>query len=102
MTSEQNSHSSPIHNNQIDPSSIMIMKEPDVLLLSSSSTAILMDYNSDSSPNKPCLVDDYCKFHYVSNRKQAAAKQISPSYLRHRLCVRHHFVVRLYVIYLCI
>ncbi|CAF0972002.1 unnamed protein product [Rotaria sordida] len=55
---------------------------------SSSSSSIQSSKKKSPAENQYELPD-------VSNRKQASVKEISISYLRHRLCVREHYYARL-------
>lgn len=86
---------------KIDPSRIMTSREPNISL-ALSSTVILVDKKSNSSLNKPSLVDDSCNVDHVPDENQRAAKQISLSCLQHRVYVRHFYITRLWVTYLCI
>ena len=63
-----------------------------------SSTAIPMTSDSHSSTPVNRSEKEGNGFHYCSNRKQAAAKDIPIPYLRYRLCLREFLLTRLYSI----
>ncbi|CAF1029460.1 unnamed protein product [Rotaria sordida] len=51
--------------------------------------------SSTQSSKKKDLAENQTELPYVSHRKQALVKEISISYLKHRLCLREHFYARL-------
>ncbi|CAF4025885.1 unnamed protein product [Rotaria sordida] len=51
--------------------------------------------SSTQSSKKKDLAENQSELPYVSHRKRALVKEISISYLKHRLCLREHFYARL-------
>ncbi|CAF3381238.1 unnamed protein product [Rotaria sp. Silwood1] len=90
MDSDGNSHSSSIMKNI--ESGIQVPTSPAIILMPSDT---ISSRSSIQPSKKKSLAENQTELPYVYNRKQSPIKEISISFLRHRLCVREQYYTRL-------